>query len=723
MSPEPAYRPQIFAREQPAGISVWRWIVSLLSALAVVAVMALTWLTWNDWNRSRAWVSEEVSQALGRPFAIRGALNLDWQWPQARATGWRRWIPGPTVYARDVLIGNPPDFPTRAPHFAHIGAVSADLALLPLLARRIEIHRVALTEPDVRLERQKDGHNNWTLALPGSEPGAGQAHWNVSVGQVLLSRGRLSYDDAPRQLSVAGTLDTLAPDASQAGRYGVGFEFSGWQGKAQIRGNGKVGELLSLRGEQLDFPVLLDARAGQLSAKAEGTIANPRRLSGVDFKVKLRGGSLADLYPLTGIVLPDTPAFATEGRLVGQLKPGQAVWDYQGFTGTVGQSDISGHVTYTSGEPRPRLHGQIRSQLLRLADLGPAIGATSRNPDKPKRVGKVLPDDPFDTARWDKMDLDLTYASNRIERPKAVPINALSVHALLSHGVLKLAPLDFGVAGGRFSTQIEMDPRSQPMNVSVRGDVRNLRLSALFPEVELMKKSLGDVDGGIALNAKGSSIASMAATANGEVRLYVRDGVMSQRLLDLAGLNMGSVVVSRLFGQDKEVRLRCAVADVPVRDGVAHLRSVKINTDDALIEWAGTADLRHEQFDLDIRPQAYQLKLFSLRTPLEIKGPFAKPKVGVKAGPLVVRAAAAVAALAAAPGALVLLPITVPGAEEDAQCASLLAAGSKAAKPGRPSLVEAPEHTGANAARPGHGRTPTRAPAMPAAGEFSGGAR
>ena len=721
MSSEPVYRPQVYPREEPPRTSVWRWIVALLIALAAVAVMALTWLTWNDWNRSRAWVSEEVSQALGRPFAIRGALDLDWQWPQARATGWRRWIPGPTVQARDVLIGNPPDFASREPYFAHLGVISADLSLLPLLARRIEIHRVALTEPDVRLERQKDGQNNWTLALPASEPGAGPARWAVSVGQVLLSQGRFSYDDTPRQVSVAGSLDTLAPAASQQGRYGVGFEFSGWQGQAQIRGSGKVGELLALQGEQLDFPLLLDARAGQLSAKAEGTIANPRQFSGVDFKVKLQGGSLADLYPLTGIVLPDTPAFATEGRLVGQFKAGQAVWDYQGFTGTVGHSDIGGHVTYTSGEPRPRLQGQIRSSLLRLADLGPAIGVNPSRPDKPRRAGKVLPDDPFDTARWDKMDLDLTYASDRIERPKAVPISALSVHALLNDAVLKLAPLDFDVAGGRFSTQVQMDPRSQPMNVSVRGDVRNLRLSALFPEVELMKKSLGDVDGGIALNAKGNSIASMAASANGEVRLYVREGVMSQQLLDLAGLNLGSVVVSRLFGQDKEVRLRCAAADVPVRDGVAHLRNAKINTDDALIDWTGTADLRHEQFDIDIRPQAYQLKLFSLRTPLEITGPFAKPKVGVKAGPLVVRAATAVAALAAAPGALVLLPITVPGAEDDAHCAPLLAAGSKAARAGRPQSVDAPDR--ATGSAPSHGRSRPRAPAMPAAGEVSGGAR
>ena len=719
MSPEPVYRPQVSVSEVPARVSVRRWLFTLLIGLAAIAAMALAWLTWNDWNRSRAWVSDEVSQAIGRPFAIRGPLDLDWEWPQQRGTGWRRWIPGPTVHAHDVLIGNPSDFSARAAHFAHIGTVTADLSLLPLLARRIEIRRVALTEPDVRLERLKDGRNNWTLTLPGADGDEHRPRWSVSIGQIALSKGRLGYDDAPRQLSVAGTLDTLKPEDSQSGRYGVGFEFTGWQGKAQVRGTGKAGQLLSLQDEQLDFPLLLDARAGRVSAKAEGIIANPRQLSGVDFKVDLRGGSLADLYPLTGIVLPDTPEFATEGHLIGTLAQGAAVWDYQKFSGTIGKSDIAGDVTYTSGEPRPRLKGKLHSKLLRLADLGPVVGAGSNNPDKPKRPGKVLPDDPFDTSRWDKMDLDLAYTGQRIERSSAVPINSLNVHAVMENAKLRLVPLDFGVAGGRFKTQVQMNPASKPMAVSVRGQVHGLKLSALFPKVELMKKSLGNVDGGIAFDARGESIARMAATANGEVRLYVRDGVMSQQLLDLAGLNLGSVVVAKLFGTDKEVRLRCAIADVPVRDGVAHLRNVKINTEDALIDVTGTANLRDELLDIGVNPKAYELKLFSLRTPLEVKGPFAQPKVGLKTGPLIVRAAAAVAALAVAPGALALLPITVPGAEDDAGCAPLLAQGHKAPKAGRPASV-APAASAASGAAPA---ARPSAPAMPAAGEFSGSAR
>ena len=46
------------------------WVLGLVAALLVATAAALAWLTWNDWNRSRGWVSEKVSQAIGRDFAI-----------------------------------------------------------------------------------------------------------------------------------------------------------------------------------------------------------------------------------------------------------------------------------------------------------------------------------------------------------------------------------------------------------------------------------------------------------------------------------------------------------------------------------------------------------------------------------------------------------------------------------------------------------------------------
>ena len=102
-----------------------------------------------------------------------------------------------------------------------------------------------------------------------------------------------------------------------------------------------------------------------------------------------------------------------------------------------------------------------------------------------------------------------------------------------------------------------------------KGQVSGLRLSALFPKVEAMKKSLGSLDGAMSMQGRGESVAQWLGSGDGSIRLYVREGTFSRQLLDLAGLNLGSVIVAKLFGTDKEVQLRCAVADFNVQNGLA----------------------------------------------------------------------------------------------------------------------------------------------------------
>lgn len=39
-------------------------------------------------------------------------------------------------------------------------------------------------------------------------------------------------------------------------------------------------------------------------------------MGGVDLRLKFAGDSLGELYELTGVLLPDTPPFETDGHLV-----------------------------------------------------------------------------------------------------------------------------------------------------------------------------------------------------------------------------------------------------------------------------------------------------------------------------------------------------------------------------------------------------------------------
>ena len=62
----------------------------------------------------------------------------------------------------------------------------------------------------------------------------------------------------------------------------------------------------------------------------------------------------------------------------------------------------------------------------------------------------------------------------------------------------------------------------------------------------------------------------------------------------------------------------------------------------------------------------------TLRTPIELQGPFKKPSVHPKAGPLVAQVAVAGALAAVAPP-LAIVPFVDPGKKQDADCDKLMA--------------------------------------------------
>lgn len=703
-----------------------RLLAAVLGALVVLVLAVAATIALMDWNRFKPWVNERVSTATGREFAVDGDLQLRWTWPQPLDDGWRHWIPGVTVIATNLRLGQPPGWrvpeapeknsselpalpavprelnagrlpgagkaasippsagdadadviapaqeqpPERTPEtMATAARATASLRLWPLMARHVQLDQVVLEAPDIVLARKPGGDNNWTFHSPESSG----PRWSVELGQLRIRHGVLGWADGVKNLAVRARVDSLRRPVSEDHPYGLRFGLVGHMGKAQIQAQGLTGPVLDLRRDKLHFPLRLSARAGSIQAQAEGFLDNPKALDGLDFEVRLRGNSMADLFPLTGLLLPPTPPFETSGHLIGSLQPGKAVWDYRKFQGKVGQSDLRGDLHYVSGQPRPRLSGELASRQLRLIDLGPVIGAAPSGSSKPKAVnGKVLPQTRFETANWDAMDLDLRYAGDHILRPEALPLQNLSVHAVLDNGKLVLSPLKFGLAQGTLTLDATVDSHAKPVRAQLKGQVSGLRLSALFPKVEAMKKSLGSLDGAMSMQGRGESVAQWLGSGDGSIRLYVREGTFSRQLLDLAGLNLGSVIVAKLFGTDKEVQLRCAVADFNVQNGLATPRIAKLATTEAIVQATGQVNLAKETLDLRIVPESLKWKFFSLRTPLYVRGSFAQPDVGLEAGPLLARAGAAVAAVVAAPVALALVPLTVPAAEDDVNCRQLL---------------------------------------------------
>jgi uncharacterized protein involved in outer membrane biogenesis len=670
-----------------------RMAVTAVCVLAIPAVALIVLLNF-DWNRAKPWLNARTSEAIGRPFMIAGDVSLTWKTNDAdKIDGWRGMVPWPHLVAQDIRIGEPTALSqpldtaaaTPVADMARIQEFSFSLNPFALLEKKIVIPALRFDSAAITLRRDMSGKNNWTFKHDDTP-----SPWQLDLQRIVFTKGSIHLIDAIKHIDVVADIDTVDDDP----RYGITWQVHGKFNGALVNGEGKAGALLALQHQTSPYQLMGHLRMGKTMIAIDGTLTKPTDLAALDMHLKLSGASMGDLYHYTGLVLPETPPYTTEGHLIATLGAHRSHWIYEKFSGKVGSSDINGSLDYQSKQPRPLLSGKVVSHRLYFPDLAPIIGADS-NLSKAKRddttvqpANKALPVEPFKTERWTSIDAAIQFSTENIIRNAQLPIKALSTNLHLQDGVLTLLPLDFDIAGGTISSDITLDGSGisgkNAIKAQLKMTARHLQIQQLFPMVQSLHASVGEIDGQASLSAVGNSVANLLGNANGEVKTLINQGSISKLLLEEIGLNIGNVILTSMAG-DKQIKLNCMATDFGVTNGLMQTRSFVIDTDSAILDVSGTINLSQEQLDLKIEPDSKGLRVFSLRAPIYVRGSFKQPKASVDKGVMAMRVGGAIALATLTPVAA-LIPLVNAGQREPSECAALLSVARTkpvAPKPGK----------------------------------------
>ncbi|HUS24949.1 MAG TPA: AsmA family protein, partial [Candidatus Binatia bacterium] len=257
-------------------------------------------------------------------------------------------------------------------------------------------------------------------------------------------------------------------------------------------------------------------------------------------------------------------------------------------------------------------------------------------------------------------------------RNKKNAIDHLSVHAILADGVLRTEPLNFGIGGGGVESRLRVDAREAKAVVDADFLVKRVDVRQLFKGSALVQKSAGLIGGRAQLKGTGNSVADLLATADGTFGIAMSGGRVDTLLNELAELDMVETLRA-LFQRGKTVELRCAVADLAVRDGVLHSRNTVVDTTETNIKIDGDVNLRDESLDLTLHPLPKNFTPMSLRSPLHLRGSLKHPSVRPDEK-LIARGAIAAALGALAAPVAALVPLIDNGPGDNAHCDELIAA-------------------------------------------------
>lgn len=638
---------------------VLKWTAA---TFAIIIVALAVFLFAFDWNLLRGYIGEKVTSQTGREFSIAGDLDV------------RLGLP-PRIHAEQVRLENA-DWGTE-PRMLDLAAVDFTIRLLPLFRGEIVIPEAAFTQPNIVLEKNARGEGNWKLSREEDKESD-----FPKIGRLVVDKGVITYRDPRIETDVVARVATNTDAGDQATRFDAQGKYKG----SAVRASGAGGSVFLLRDETQAYPFKASVEIGATKAVLAGSVTGLAKLSAVNIDLELSGKDLADLFPIAGIVLPETPPYRVRGQLVHEGR----VWRFHDFAGKVGDSDLAGNLSVSTETDKPRLTAEISSKLLDFDDLAGLIGAppdpketASQAQKKKAAIEKakpgVLPTKEFRLSKLAAIDADVKYRAQSIRRREALPLDDLTVHFVLKDAVVTLKPLNFGVAGGNIASTIAMNAARSPISVTADVNVRELKLNQLVPKIETSKTSVGTLGGRAKLSATGNSVAQWADSVDGKIGLLMSGGQVSNLLLEFIGLD-GGEIMKFLFAGDKNVPLRCAVANFDLKDGVMTADAFVVDTVDTNVLGEGRIDLGEEKLHLKMHPLPKDASILSARSPIHIEGSFEDPNIKPDKN-LFMRGGAALA-LGALNPLLALIPLIETGPGEDNNCTELLNRATEKSRPG-----------------------------------------
>lgn len=620
------------------------WIVASVILAGITGGIA--WGEWRGWPFLAMPLQNALTEALQRPVHIAaraapgtpgiqvfrvhffGGLRLYAPRIEVAGPSWR--ATAPLVSARNVAL----ELRYRDLWRAYRGE--------PLQVRRLEAGNLS-----GQVERLADGRASWQFRSPSAPPTATSPLPIPSFNRLRVAVGSVRYRDEPLAIDVAVRFSltedvttrglrrvALAPaQAGEPPTSGLHAQATGYYRDQPLSVNLVSSGVLPWVDEKVTIPIPMafEATVNRAQLAFNGGIEEPLLLAGMTGTFSVRGPSLAAIGDPLGVTLPTTAKFHTEGAIAKQGN----IWHVYINQATIGASRLEGAFTYDKGRPVPLLAGRLEGSRLLLVDLGPVVGST---PEAETKKGKVLPTRPFDLASLRVMDADVRIDIAKVDLNTRVlePLRPLRGHLQLANGVLTIRDLDARTASGQLQGSLQLqgqeDKAVWKADLRVAG-VRLERWVKIPREKGEPPLIAGRLQGRVAVKGEGRSTAEILAGLNGQARFALRQGKVSHLVIEGAGLDLAQALGVLIKG-DETLPISCAVADLEAKKGVIRPRVLVVDTPDSAAWVGGSLSLAEETMKMRVVVMPKDFSPLTLRAPLQVKGSFTKPDIGLEEAPI-----------------------------------------------------------------------------------------
>lgn len=520
-------------------------------------------------------IQQHVRDATGRELTIRGGAELKLSLE-------------PKLMIDDVALGNAAW--GASPQMLTAKRIEAQVALLPLLRRRVDVVRFALIEPTISLETDGKGNGNWQIGgAQGSGGGPARSPGGLAFGDLVISNGTMTYRDGGTGKVTNIAIETLSLHARDP-QSPISAQFRGKVDDIAVSVEGDLGPLDALLQRRWPYPVTLQ---GEVNGQKTSV----------------------------------TTKMSIEGARIG----------LDAMTLKSGASTFVGQAAILQQAPRNKLSFRFAAPSFALSDLPPAGAAARAVAAAGAATAKHgLGDEPIPIALLRSIDADGEISIGELMLAGGRRLERVSLQIKLVDGRLDVPMLQASAFGGTANATVSLDAAHQPApTLAMQAQMKGMDLGALLAAVGTKREVRGGkTDARIEIAATGSTPRQWESTMSGTITAQVGPATLVNTKIDLdSPLNKLGAAVNPFHNVDPSTELQCAVIRLPLRNGVAEVeRSIAFETKKFGATASGKLDFRTQTLDLAIRPQVRQgvpLDIPQVADLVRFRGPFAAPTVAI----------------------------------------------------------------------------------------------
>lgn len=602
----------------------------VFSVIIIVAIVGYFAVRNFDLNKYKPYIEQAVEDAIHRNLVIRGEAKVGLSLV-------------PTIIINDVELSNAEW--AVYPEMVKLRQAEVKFALLPLLKKQIVIEKVGLISPEIYLETDKNGANNWNFGNV-SAPSSG----NVSSG------GTVSSVKAAAQTSSAAAIAGFAAKNVQVENGIVVYYDGASEKETKLNINEIVMSALAMNQDmKISFDLLLDnqqiegkANLGSLQTLLDNKEPYPFNLTADALNVKLKiEGSAADVM--------SAPRYAVQGNIynpAGNFNAPETTLEFvadgdlnrvdvQVKTLNVVNNVISGTINADWSKKLPFVKADLSSEKINLQNFNKN---TTLGFVFPSLVSSAYADEMIPDTVIPYQFLNMANAQANIKVKELVIDKSLSVQnvvlaADLQSGILKVQPLEMNFGGGKIDAAATVDAASQKISLKVNSS--DLQLKDMHEEFKVLADgdfgvlSGGAVDLSINLSGQGATSRQLVKNLKGSVI-----GIVGESVLQTGGLQFvtGNFVTQllRALGIDTSksdrLNMECAVVRSDVVDGkVVFPKGIALKSKQLSVVSDGSINLLNDKIDFSVRPSSGKVAnanvVQALSSFIKVQGTIQSPKL------------------------------------------------------------------------------------------------